>query len=75
MLIYVAIFPSLLGQIFFIRAVELIGSGRASQFFNLIPIFGSALAIAILGEDLAWYHIVALAMVLGGIYVAERRRA
>lgn len=72
-LIYVAIFPSLLSQIFFIRAVELIGAGRAGLFTNLMPLFGAGLAVLILGETLALYHIVALALVLGGILLAEWR--
>lgn len=70
-LIYVAIFPSLLSQIFFIRAVELIGAGRAGLFTNLMPLFGASFAMLILGEALAWYHVVALALVLGGILLAE----
>lgn len=73
LLIYVAICPSLLSQIFFIRAVELIGAGRAGLFTNLMPLFGAGLAVLILGETLALYHIVALVLVLGGILLAEWR--
>jgi len=73
LLIYVAIFPSLLSQIFFIRAVELIGAGRAGLFTNLMPLFGAGLAVLILGEALAFYHVIALALVLGGILLAEWR--
>lgn len=74
LLIYVAIFPSLLSQIFFIRAVELIGPGRSGLFTNLMPIFGASLAVVILGEEMALYHVVALVLVLGGILLAEWRR-
>jgi len=73
LLTYVAICPSLLSQIFFIRAVELIGAGRAGLFTNLMPLFGAGLAVLILGETLALYHVVALALVLGGILLAEWR--
>lgn len=74
LLLYVAIFPSLLSQIFFIRAVELIGAGRAGLFTNLMPLFGASFAILILGEELALYHVVALVLVLGGILLAEWKR-
>jgi drug/metabolite transporter (DMT)-like permease len=74
LLVYVAIFPSLLSQIFFIRAVELIGAGRAGLFTNLMPLFGASFAVLILGETFALYHVVALALVLGGILLAELRR-
>jgi len=68
---YTAIFPSILGQIFYIRGVELIGANRAGLFINLVPIFGTLLSIVILGEGFHLYHAVALVMVLGGIWLAE----
>lgn len=73
-LVFVAIFPSLLSQIFFIRAVELIGPGRAGLFTNLMPLFGAGFAMLILGEQLAPYHVAALVLVIGGILLAEWRR-
>ena len=73
-LIYVAIFPSLLAQLFYIRGVELIGPGRAGLFNNLIPLFSAAFAMLILGEQPEIYHYIALALVLGGIFLAELRR-
>jgi drug/metabolite transporter (DMT)-like permease len=71
-LLYIAVFTSLLGQLFFMRSVELVGPGRAAVFHNLTPVIGAMLSVAILGEALALYHVLALAMVLGGIYVCER---
>jgi drug/metabolite transporter (DMT)-like permease len=71
-LLYISIFTSLLGQLFFMRGVELVGPGRAATFHNLTPVFGAILSLLILGESLSAYHVAALAMVLGGIYVCER---
>jgi drug/metabolite transporter (DMT)-like permease len=75
-LMYIAVFPSLLAQIFFIRAVELIGAGRAGLFSNLVPIFGAGLAVLFLNETFALFHGAALALILGGIALSEfgRRR-
>ena len=70
--VYVGLLPSFVSQIFFIRAVELIGPARASVFLNLNPVFGPTLAVLLLGEPVGPYHAVALAMVLGGIGIAER---
>jgi drug/metabolite transporter (DMT)-like permease len=72
-LLYVALLPSLLSQIFFIRGVELIGPARAGLFVNLVPVFGALLAVVLLGEPFATYHALGLALVLGGIWLAERR--
>ena len=71
-LVYVGLLPSFVSQIFFIRAVELIGPARASVFLNLNPVFGPALAVWLLSEPVGAYHALALAMVLGGIWIAER---
>jgi drug/metabolite transporter (DMT)-like permease len=73
-LIYTAIFPSLLAQVFFIRTVELIGPGRATLFYNLVPVLGALFSVAMLHEDFETYHAIALALVIGGILMAERLR-
>jgi len=72
-ILYVGLFPSFVSQILFMRGVELIGPGRAGLFVNLVPIFGALLAVLILGEPFAPYHAVGLALVLGGIWLAERQ--
>ena len=69
--LYTAIFPGLLAQALYIRGVEMIGPNRANLFINLVPIFGAALAVAIVGEEFHLYHLVALGCVLGGILLAE----
>jgi drug/metabolite transporter (DMT)-like permease len=71
---YVGLFPSLISQIFYMRGVELIGPGRAALFANLVPVIGSLLAVAVLGERFGLHHAVALGLVLGGITFAERAR-
>ena len=57
------------------RGVQLIGPGRAGVFVNLVPLFGALMAILLLGEPFAAYHIFALALVVGGIAVAQRAPA
>ena len=70
-LLYVTIFPTLLSQVFFIRAVELVGPGRATLFYNLTPAIGAVLSAVALGETFETYHLVALALVIGGVTMAE----
>ena len=71
---FTAVFPSLVAQVLYIKGNEIIGSNRAGIFINLVPIFGTLLSVMILGETLHLYHVVALALVLGGITLSERRR-
>jgi drug/metabolite transporter (DMT)-like permease len=70
--LYVAIFPSCLAQLCFLRAVDLIGPGRTGVFVNLVPVFTAILAVALIGERFAAFHAVALALVIGGIWLAQR---
>jgi drug/metabolite transporter (DMT)-like permease len=71
LILFVGLLPSFISQVTFIHAVGLIGPARAGVFLNLVPIFGPLLAVLVLGEALSAYHAVALALVLGGIYIAE----
>lgn len=71
-LAFVVIGPSIISQLFFLRAVELIGPGRAGVFVNLVPVFAPVLSVALLGEPFGRYHALALVLVLGGIFIAER---
>ncbi|MDM9622521.1 DMT family transporter [Rhizobium sp. S96] len=72
--IYTAIFASLLAQVLYIKGVESIGANRAGLFINLVPVFGTLLSVALLGESLQLFHVIALALALGGIAIAEKGR-
>lgn len=69
---WVAIFPSCLAQLLYLRGVDLIGPGRAGVFINLVPVFSSIMAVLLLNEPFAPFHGVALALVVGGIWLAQR---
>jgi len=70
-LLYVAIFTSIVGQICWIRAVEIIGPGRAGVFQNLVPVVGAILSVLVLRESFHWHHAVSLALVLSGLFISE----
>jgi drug/metabolite transporter (DMT)-like permease len=69
---YVCIFPSLIGYLFLNRGVELIGANRAAPFLHLVPVFGSLLAITLLGERFQAFHAVGYALVISGVFAAAR---
>ena len=71
--LYAAIFPSVLAQLFWILGLEQIGSNRGGLFINLVPIFGAVLAVLILGEKFQAYHAAGLILVLGGIAFAQKK--
>ncbi len=73
--LYIAVFPSCLAQLCYLRGVDLIGPGRAGVFTNLVPVFTAILAVALIAEPFATFHAVALALVIGGIWLAQRDAA
>ena len=73
LIVYVAIFPSILAQLFFARGVGMIGAGRAGIFINLVPLFAAVLAILLLGEQLHLFHVVGGGLIMLGIWLGARR--
>jgi drug/metabolite transporter (DMT)-like permease len=71
-MLWVAVFPSCLAQLFFLRGVDAIGPGRAGVFINLVPVFAALLGVALLGERFEGFHALSLAMVIGGIWLSQR---
>ena len=71
-LTYVAHCTSIVGQICWIRAVEMIGPGRAGVFQNLVPVSGAILSVLVLCETFHWHHAASLALVLTGLFISEQ---
>lgn len=71
---YIAIVPSFLSQIFFMRGVDLIGPGSAGLYANLVPIFSAIMAVLLLSEEFAFFHLTAMLLVFGGIGLFEYQR-
>lgn len=70
--LWIAVFPSFVAQVFYLRGVDLIGPARAGVFINLVPVIAAALAVALIAEPFAPFHAAALALVIGGIWLAQR---
>ncbi len=74
-LFFIALCPSLTAQVLYIRAIEIVGPGRAGMFTNLVPVFGALLGVIILNESFGLHHALALVLVIAGILLAEYRRS
>jgi drug/metabolite transporter (DMT)-like permease len=72
---YIAVFPSFIAYLFFNRGIELIGAARAGQSWHLMPLFGSILAVAFLGEHFHAYHAAGIALIATGILLASVKPA
>ncbi len=74
LIVYIAAVPSLLSQVLFIRGVDLIGPAAAGLYTNLVPVYAAILAVVLLGEAFHFFHLAALILVFGGIYLFEIKR-
>lgn len=70
--IYTAIFASLIAQSLWIRSIDLIGSNATGVFINLVPLLGTVLAITLLGEQFQFYHLIGMIMIIGGVTLSQR---
>lgn len=70
--LYTAIFPSIVSQLFWIAGLAAVGSNRGGVFINLVPVFGAILSILILGERFQLYHAIGMVLVIGGVWLAQR---
>jgi len=73
-MLYVGIFPSFVGYIFWNRGVAEVGPNISGIFMHLMPVFGSLLAWLFLGERIQLFHIVGIALILSGITLTTRGR-
>lgn len=71
-LVYVGLFPSFIGYIFWNKGVEQVGANVAGLFVHLMPVFGSMLSWLFLDERLFWFHLAGMALILAGIYLSTR---
>ena len=65
--VFMALVPTLLATTMWNMSVGVVGPNRATIFTNLLPVFGTALAVTFLHESLQLYHIVGGLLVCAGI--------
>ncbi len=72
-LVYVGIFPSFVGYIFYNRGVAEVGANKASLFIHLMPVFGTLLSVVFLGEIPHLYHYAGIALIFTGIGLTMKK--
>lgn len=69
-LLYVAVFASILAYLLWNYGIGVVGPGVAVMFLYAMPVFASLLSIVILDEEVRWYHISGGLLTLVGLYLA-----
>ena len=70
--LYVGIFPSFVGYVFWNRGVAQVGPNVAGLFVHLMPAFGAFLGWLLLDERIYAFHIVGIVLILAGIALTAR---
>ena len=71
-MLYLGIFPSVLGYVFWNRAVAEVGPTVSGMFMHLMPPFAGILAWLFLDESIHAYHFAGMALILAGIALTTR---
>ena len=66
-IIYVAIFASIIAFFSWNKGVSIIGPNRSSLFLHLIPVFSSIWAVSFLNEKFSFFHLIGIIFILSNI--------
>jgi drug/metabolite transporter (DMT)-like permease len=71
-IIYLAVFGTVAGYVWFYDGLRRIGATRTALFINLIPVFTVILSLLILGEPVTNSLLIGTPLVIIGIYLTNR---
>jgi len=70
-ILYLGLGASVISFLCWNVAIGKLGAGRTALFGNLIPVFSSAEAALLLGEQFTWVHLLSMLLVFAGILLAN----
>jgi drug/metabolite transporter (DMT)-like permease len=71
-LLYLGICGTALAFVWYYMSVKRFGAGRASIFNNLVPVFGVAISVLLLGEPLLASMLIGGTVTIAGVYTVSR---
>lgn len=70
--LYMAIFPSVIGYLVQQISLKSIGPRRTAIFINLVPVFSIILSVLILHETISLFKIFSSSLIIAGVFVTTR---
>lgn len=71
---YLGVFCTAVGYLFYVASLEALGAGVSSVFINLIPVVSVAASYIVLGETLSPLQLAGGAVAIAGVYLASLAR-
>jgi len=72
---YIAIFPALIAYAFWNAGIGALGATRGIQLQYLMPVWGALGGVVFLAEPFEGYHLVGIALIFVGVWLATMTRA
>jgi drug/metabolite transporter (DMT)-like permease len=72
-ILYVGVFASLVAYAFWNAGVAQAGASRSGIFMNLMPAFGTLLAVGLLGEPFRLFQAAGIALIVAGVSLGQIR--
>lgn len=72
-IVFLAVFASTLGFVFFTQSIRQLGVTRSNTFINLIPVFVAILSFFILKDTLGIQQIAGIIVVVAGLFLVQLR--
>lgn len=70
-IVYLGVFGTVFGFVWYYQGIQAIGAVRASLFINFVPLFAILLAYLILGEPITWSLLAGAALIIIGVYLTN----
>ena len=70
-ILYMSVFPSVIGYLSQQVAIKRIGPGNASMFINLVPLFSILLSVVLLNEALEPVKLFTGALIVAGVVICQ----
>jgi len=64
--LYLGVFATVIGYLFWVQGVSELGSAKASIFFNLVPVFAALISL-LFGQSLTHIQLIGMLIVLAGL--------
>ncbi|OEF29493.1 DMT family transporter [Vibrio rumoiensis] len=75
LILYAGLLASIIAPWCWMMGIEHLGADKAAIFMNLMPAVTAVFASVILDEQLTFFHYVGMAMIIGGVILAQRSKS
>ena len=71
-IVYLALFSTVVGYLFYVEGVARIGATRSGVFINLVPVFGVLSSALLLSEVINFWHLFSFILIFMGVWFVNK---